>query len=58
MTTETDIYTSISMDEPSEVYEDPEPPNTVPREKRLPLPSTISTPKSNLQFSSKVYIAN
>ena len=52
--TESDIYTSISMDESSEVYEEPQYSGAVSSEKYLPPPSTIPMPKSNLQFSSKV----
>jgi hypothetical protein len=55
--TESDVYTSISMDESSEfeVYEEPQYTYIeVSSEKQLPPVSTIPTPQSNLQFSSKV----
>ena len=53
---ESDVYASVSIDECSKLYEKPKYVNTSPHGRHLPLPSTISMPKSNLQFSSKVLI--
>ena len=54
--TESDFYTSISMDESSELYEDLQCNDAVSSEKHqlLPVPSAMPTLKSNMQFTSKV----
>ena len=52
--TESDIYTSVSMDESSEIYEEPQYNDAISSEKDLPLLSTTPMPKSSIQFSSKV----